>query len=475
MLHPVVERELRVALHKRDRMKARLQIAAVAAAICGFCFLVSLADLTAWGRRLHPFLFCFGLYLAVIRPAQSTIGLFAEERRTQSLELLYLTGMTSTELFAGKLLGGVLVAADDLLGLMPFLALPFLSGGVSLNLFLATLACLPTLLLFTVALAVLASVLCSDDSSAMVLMFVLGGVLCLATTLPYIFGTVLTGSAPFSETWLALSPAYPPYLVGTGSNARSIPQFWPALTMMWIWTILCIAGASFVLNRNWRSDPDAQLFSRWRKQLNDWIRGSAELRSSVRQQLLTTPLTAKELVDGQIEVVRRQFQPLRRFLLGLYVVMILIGFLTRDWTVAAIFSYLLIWGIYFLWALRNPRNSLAFVMWVALNTGRPVFALPRSRRMGWQWIWILFNIRSIGRVFGGVAQFPTGSSGELIMIGFLCIIILVMAANWYSERAMMRDQLITDLRSIAQEPVPDPEDPRLKGWDMEQRLPSRGY
>jgi len=196
-------------------------------------------------------------------------------------------------------------------------------------------------------------------------------------------------------------------------------------------------------------------------------------RDSALELLLTTPLTAKELVDGQIEGVQRQFRPLRHFLLGLYVTMLVVGFLTRHWTLAAVFSYLLIWAICFLWALRNPKDSLAFVMWVVLNTGRPTFALL-TKKMGWQWIWIFINIRSIGRVFGRVSEFPTGSSGELIMIGFFCIIIIVIGANRYSEHATMRDQLITGLRSIAQQPVPDPEDPRLKGWDMKQPLPYRG-
>ncbi len=167
LVSPIIERELRVALRKHGAVKSRFKTAAGGAAVvCVFLLIGLLAGSSHIGRSLHTFLFFGGLYMAIIPPARICVGLFCEERRNQTLELLYLTGMGSVELFLGKLLGGVLIASSDLLALTPFLAIPFFSGGVSLNLFLATIGCFPVVLLFTVAIGVLGSVLCRDGRSA---------------------------------------------------------------------------------------------------------------------------------------------------------------------------------------------------------------------------------------------------------------------------------------------------------------------
>jgi hypothetical protein len=67
--------------------------------------------------------------------------------------------VNSFELFVGKLLGGVRISSSELMALAPLLAVPFLSGGVSFELFLETVACLPTLFVLVLALGSLASAL----------------------------------------------------------------------------------------------------------------------------------------------------------------------------------------------------------------------------------------------------------------------------------------------------------------------------
>src|SRR5579863_2036786 len=131
---PVIERELSIALRKHKAGKSRFKMAALGALIvCCYLLLGLLAGGYSGGAQLHFILFYACLFLAVVPPARICVGLFSEERRNQTLELLYLTGMGSGELFLGKLLGGVLIASGDLLALVPFLAVPFLSGGVSLD------------------------------------------------------------------------------------------------------------------------------------------------------------------------------------------------------------------------------------------------------------------------------------------------------------------------------------------------------
>jgi len=199
-LAPVIERELRRALHANKGHKSRFRVALIGAiVVVVFLWIFALSGSAQWGWNLHQLFFWAGLYLAIAPSMRISVGLFSEERRNQTLELLFLTGMGSGELFIGKLLGGTLVASSDLLALAPLLAMPFLIGGISLDLYLATLACLPALLLFVVAVGVLASVLFKDDGAAFVFMVVFAACICLAAPIPYYLGQVLIGTTPFSE------------------------------------------------------------------------------------------------------------------------------------------------------------------------------------------------------------------------------------------------------------------------------------
>jgi ABC-type transport system involved in multi-copper enzyme maturation permease subunit len=246
---PIIERELRQALRKHKAVRSRLGAAAGGAGVVFFFLLIgSLGGFRSVGGELHKFLFYLGLAMAVIPPASISVGLFSEERRNQTMELLYLAGLKPGELFGGKLLGGTLAASCNLLALAPFLAMPFLSGGISLDLFLATIGCFPALLLFVTGVGVLASVLCKDEGMALICAIVIGGVLCLAIPIPYMMGKMLTGVPPFSAEWLALSPAFGPYLVAQHFGGHKPEFFWTACGMTLGWAVICLGIAALLLS-----------------------------------------------------------------------------------------------------------------------------------------------------------------------------------------------------------------------------------
>ena len=144
--------------------------------------------------------------------------------------------------------------------------------------------------------------------------------------------------------------------------------------------------------------------------------------------LLTTGLSPRQIVEGQLEGLRRQFWHLRRIVVGLCVAMMLGGFLTRQWNVGAVITYVTVWGLFVAFCLRKEQRRVPSVMWVALITGRPLFALFRSKGNRVQWIWIMFNLRNITRGFrGGMGQFPTGSAPELILVAAVALIFAIVA------------------------------------------------
>jgi ABC-type transport system involved in cytochrome c biogenesis permease component len=264
-LPPVVERELRVAFRKQQPVKRRLSLAASAAVATVF-FIVLGAIGGPSTKTLHWLLFVYGLLIA-LRALRLSASLFSEERRNQTLELLFLTGMTAPQLFITKLIGGLLIASSDLLAIMPFLSIPFLAGGLSLQLFVATVVTLPTLLLFTVSVGVLVSVVCHDDGTALLMGAVIVAVLCLLTPIPYNLGLALTNRPPFSSFWLCLSPAYAPWLISENFGSAFPANFWPAIGITLSWSLLGLAAAAATLGFNWRNDPkdSTQLWRRtWR-------------------------------------------------------------------------------------------------------------------------------------------------------------------------------------------------------------------
>ena len=553
-LAPLVRRELRIALRRRQLPKERFYVAASGAALVTLYLLLGLLDgSSSVGRKLHEWLFYNGLFLAVVRPTQATVGIFSEERRNQTLGLLHLTGMTSLELFVSKLLGGLLVASAGLLAIVPFLAVPFLSGGVSFQLFTATVVCLPTLLVFVVSISTLASVVSEDDGSAVILTVAVAAVLSLAAPVPYELGLLMAGEPPYSSAWLSLSPAYAPYRVLSGYGADAA-GFLTSIVATLTWSAGCLILACAVLSRSWRNDPDVG--PGWRLRRPSWLRPDAvrwaEIRRAVldknpfqwrvqRDQrpverayliviaicllwltgwcawgklwpstmnffitalllvmvidwlaihaaarrigedrrdgmfelLLTTGLSPRQIVEGQLEGLRRQFRHLRRIVVGLCVAMMLGGFLTRQWNVGAVITYVTVWCLFVAFCLRKEQRRVPSVMWVALITGRPLFALFRSKGNRVQWIWIMFNLRDITRGFrGGMGQFPTGSAPELILVAAVALIFAIVMLATQRGRIEMRQRLIEDMRLIVQEPVPDRNDPRLKKWNGRDRLPS---
>jgi ABC-type transport system involved in multi-copper enzyme maturation permease subunit len=284
---PVIERELRAALHRRSGTKSRLRVAKIGVAIAVFFMFVSvLIPWASWSQNLHLWFFYWGLYLAIAPPIRISLGLFSQERRNRTLELIYLTGVTSGELFLGKLVGGILIASADLLALVPLLALPFLISGISLNLYFATVACLPALFLFCVAAGVLASVLFKDEAAAFIFMIFLAVAVNLVIPIPFYLGRVLSGIAPFSDKWLCLSPAYAPYLVMSNFGVAGPIAFWRTILAIFAWSGLCLTAAVLFLSRHWREDVRGGVQSAWRGSWKAWLYGAPSRRAALKNALL---------------------------------------------------------------------------------------------------------------------------------------------------------------------------------------------
>jgi ABC-type transport system involved in multi-copper enzyme maturation permease subunit len=280
-----------------------MQYALVGAGITAFCLLVmTLTDPISFGRNLHGFLFWVGLYIAVVQTAVLSAGLISRERHNQTLGLLFLAGLRPFEVFVSKVLSGALLSFTNLLALAPFMAVPFLSGGLSWQLFVATLFCLPNLLFFALAMTILGSVLCEEEGLALIVATILGGVIAGLTPGLYQADRVFSASRSISPDWLLASPGYGVHLILRNFTAGTPLDFWlnSAVTLCWSCLVLTIAGA--ILKRTWQDAPVTLPLADWQTGWRAWFKGTGKWRRKTsRRWLDTQPFTWLAMQDRSLE------------------------------------------------------------------------------------------------------------------------------------------------------------------------------
>lgn len=555
---PLIERELRVALRKKRPVRRRLITASICVAGALLFLLISwLLPGKGAGQWLHQ-AFCVAGIWMVLRALPLAAGAFAEERGAQTLGLLFLSGLGPAEVFASKALSAALVSWTDLLALFPMLALPFFIGGVSFDLFMATVFTLPTLLLFVLSLTLLASVLTEEEGAAVVLAAILAVV---ASVLPpgIFFAQAHFSSAVPPTWWLRLSPAYAPWLVWHGR--APLGEIWSNLGVTLAWSGSALLTAAMVMKGLWREQAQSVTGAPWRESWRRLIHGGASRRRALAARwldanpfvwlaardcqstfmawavvggittvwllcwavwrarwpsvpnifltvtllnlslywlilhaaaknlaqarrdgtfelLLTTRLQPSDMVWGGLDALQWQFRTVGLWVLVLDFALIFGGLATRRWSASALFVYGVAAGLLLWWAWGQARGwrFTLLATWAGLNSARPAFSVWRVSGLG-SWV-MLMNLYNLRHAFSQFPTFPSGSFFEVVLASVLLVVALIAwPVHLFRRRRgstlpdQMECRLISELREIAREPVPDRDHVSFKRWNPRERFP----
>lgn len=285
---PVVEREMRTAARQTRTWWWRFLTVAAAFGFFLFALLTvgNAAPANRVGTEVFTALSVFGMIYALVSGPLATADCLGRERREGTLGLLFLTHLRAHDVVLGKMASASL---DMLLGLgaaVPFVAVPFLLGGLSLSTFFYVSAALVNLMVMSLALGACASAIFASARAALALS--LGLLLFMTFGLP-LLGEICGDIHPSSEFAPVVYALCPLYTMDRCWSAATRPpgwQFWLNMGCLHLFAWGCIAFACCRTARSWRDLPAAPARARLAEWLGRWRRGSRRRRASWKARML---------------------------------------------------------------------------------------------------------------------------------------------------------------------------------------------
>lgn len=281
---PIVLREMSVLSRRRGLYAARFTLALGATLVAGWLLASSLAAVTSAevGRSLFVVLSSAAFAYAMLAGVHVTSDCLSEEKREDTLGLLFLTDLKGYDIVLGKMAAGSLNAAFALLATVPILALAIFLGGVSLAQIGQITVVLACSIVLSLGAGVLVSSVSQNERKAMFGTLLLLAFLTFGPFLLSILVNDLETKPP--EEWILFSPLYP-LLCQFSPPGLNTAYFWPAVIVHFALGAASVAAASRVLPR-FVNDLPRERFRKIRALAQRMTFGSAVSRKRHRAALL---------------------------------------------------------------------------------------------------------------------------------------------------------------------------------------------
>lgn len=384
---PIVERELRVASRRRGTYWNRAFSATIAVLVFGLMFVLSATEPTRQlGQTLFTVLSVGYLGVSLMMGAFFTADAISEEKREETLGLLFLTDLKAYDVVFGKLVASSVGAIYATLAMLPVLAIPLLLGGVSWGEFARVVLVLVTTMFLSLAAGVMVSSMMRQALVAMgVTLAVVVAVNAIAPLLAVWIG-VSTGAQPPEALFIpsvgyALAVAHEPLFKGREAG--------------FLTSVLVMQGLActfFVLacqrtRYGWQRGK-TEAGGGWREQAARWLRGDERRRREWRQ-------VAMEANPCYWLGARLWYTRWKVWAgLGLLILLWLAGFAAWGWSWAAdegvaLFSVLVLHTVLRWWIAAEAAMSLgpdrrSGALELLLCTGLSIREIVRGRLLALQ-------------------------------------------------------------------------------------------
>ena len=285
ILLPVATREVREASRQSRTYAWRWITAAVALALMAFIAWVTRHS-GSQGQELFVAVSIVAYIYCLLAGVVRTADVIAQEKRDNTLGLLFLTDLKGWDIILGKLLSSSINCIFGLLALVPMLAIPMLMGGVPWSEFLRVILSLFVALLLSISWGfVISSIF---RLSVVTISMGLAIIIAFAAGFP-LFSIVLAEGFDLREVanfTFVFSPTYSLIfgLDATMPNFRN--HYWKSVFLNIAIAIINLRLAIFFLPCFWQEVPKNKNHETWRNRIRVWRFGKGAAKKRFRTRLL---------------------------------------------------------------------------------------------------------------------------------------------------------------------------------------------
>jgi ABC-type transport system involved in multi-copper enzyme maturation permease subunit len=285
VLLPVAAREVREASRQTRTYAWRAATAGVALAVMAFITWVSRYSMSQ-GHDLFVAVSTIAYIYCLIAGVVRTADTIAEEKRENTLGLLFLTDLKGWDIILGKLLSSSANCLFGLLALIPMLAIPMMMGGVQMIEFVRVILTLIVTLLLSISWGFLISSLfrlsvVTISSGLAVVILIAGGLPLLSVLLAEEFHLRMASAIMF-----VISPTHSLVFSFDTSMPSWLYHFWTSISVNFAIALLILRMAIFFLPRFWQEAPKNKKTETWRNCVRAWRFGKPKAKTRLRKRLL---------------------------------------------------------------------------------------------------------------------------------------------------------------------------------------------